>query len=155
MAVGAPDAAVVGVDLGRESMAAVMAETPPDNLTLAVADAAALPFPNAQFDRVSVSLGLHHLPPETRRLALLEIHRVLKPGGVLYVQEYHAPRRGAARLWALFYARIDYSREAWAMVIGDTLRRELAEAGFDLRQQTVTGRGVLQLIEAVKQPGPS
>jgi len=152
IAAGAPGTELIGVDLGRESLVLGPGRAP-DNLTLIAADAAALPFRDARFDRVSISLGLHHMPRETRYLALREAHRVLQPEGVLYLQEYNLPRRGAARLLALFYARIDFSREAWPMVVGDTLRRELNQVGFELRRRVVTGRGVLQLIEAVKQAG--
>jgi ubiquinone/menaquinone biosynthesis C-methylase UbiE len=153
IAAGTPDATVIGLDLGRELFPPVGAGTWPENLTLIAADAAVLPFPGVHFDRVSISLGLHHLPPEARRLALSEAHRVLKPDGILYVQEYNLPGRGPARWRALFYARIDLSREAWPMVVGETLRGELEAAGFEVRRQAVTGRGVLQMIEAVKQAG--
>lgn len=155
IATGAPDSAVIGIDLSHESFSSMPGGGTPANLTLRVADAAALPFPDAHFDRVLISLGLHHMPPATRRQALLETHRVLKTEGNLYVQEYHLPRRGPARWRALFYARIDLSREAWPMVIGGALPGELAAAGFDLQRQAVTGRGVLQMIEAVKLAAPA
>lgn len=43
--------------------------------------AEALPFPDAQFDLVTTTVMLHHLPKKTRQACISEICRVLKPGG--------------------------------------------------------------------------
>lgn len=45
----------------------------------------ALPFADAMFDAVILSLVLHHLPPISQPVGLKEINRVLKPGGRLLV----------------------------------------------------------------------
>jgi hypothetical protein len=49
--------------------------------------AEALPFPAASFDVVVFFNSLHHVPPESLDAALAEAARVLRGGGVLYVQE--------------------------------------------------------------------
>jgi SAM-dependent methyltransferase len=56
--------------------------------TLAVADAARLPFAGESFDAVLIRDLLHHLPNPGR--ALDEAHRVLRPGGRLTVIEPNA-----------------------------------------------------------------
>ena len=49
-------------------------------------DAERLPFPNGSFDRVTVAFGLRNM---TRKdLALAEMYRVLKPGGMALVLEF-------------------------------------------------------------------
>ena len=54
-------------------------------------DAEKLPFPDAQFDRVSIAFGLRNVTDKERALA--EMRRVLKPGGVAAVLEF-------SRIWA-------------------------------------------------------
>jgi demethylmenaquinone methyltransferase / 2-methoxy-6-polyprenyl-1,4-benzoquinol methylase len=52
----------------------------------AVCDAEKLPFSDGYFDRVSVAFGLRNMTHKDR--ALLEMRRVLKPGGKLLVLEF-------------------------------------------------------------------
>ncbi|HVN35117.1 MAG TPA: class I SAM-dependent methyltransferase [Casimicrobiaceae bacterium] len=54
-------------------------------------DAEKLPFPDAQFDRVSIAFGLRNVTDKERALA--EMRRVLKPGGIAAVLEF-------SRIWA-------------------------------------------------------
>jgi len=60
-------------DLGRE-------------LVLSEADAQALPFPDASFDTVVCTLGLCGFPDE--RAAIVEMYRVLRPGGRLLLLDH-------------------------------------------------------------------
>jgi demethylmenaquinone methyltransferase/2-methoxy-6-polyprenyl-1,4-benzoquinol methylase len=54
-------------------------------------DAEKLPFPDAQFDRVSIAFGLRNVTH--KESALAEMRRVLKPGGICAVLEF-------SRIWA-------------------------------------------------------
>ena len=63
-------------------------------------EAEALPFSTASIDCVAISFGIRNVT----RLdgALLEIARVLKPGGFLFCLEFSTPRRWARPLYDLF-----------------------------------------------------
>lgn len=59
------------------------------NLTTALADAEALPFPDATFDLVTCRIAAHHFADAPGFIA--EAHRVLKGGGVLAVVDNISP----------------------------------------------------------------
>ena len=63
---------------------------------LATQDGARTPFADRQFDVVTISAVLHHVPVEERQAVYRELGRVLKPGGRLYVFE-HNPRNPLVR----------------------------------------------------------
>ena len=62
-----------------------------------------LPFEEAGFDIVVASLVIHHLPPALKEIGLREAHRVLKPGGRLFVAEPDRPQNRLLRivLWPM------------------------------------------------------
>lgn len=57
------------------------------NVSFELAGAEAIPLEDASADLVMMFKSLHHVPKELMAPAMLEIHRVLKPGGQLYVSE--------------------------------------------------------------------
>jgi ubiquinone/menaquinone biosynthesis C-methylase UbiE len=85
---------VIGFDISDEEVAEAerLAEREgvSDRASFTVADAHQTPFPDASFDLVVGNSILHHLELEK---ALIEIRRVLRPGGVAYFVEplWHNP----------------------------------------------------------------
>lgn len=57
---------------------------------LLAGDGTALPFPDQSFAAVSIAFGIRNIP--RRGAALAEMHRVLKPGGRVYVLEFTTPQ---------------------------------------------------------------
>lgn len=60
---------------------------PQDRLHFMQAGAQAIPFAAAQFDLALMLKSLHHVPLDLLDTALAEVHRVLRPQGLLYVSE--------------------------------------------------------------------
>lgn len=67
-----------------------------DNAMYTTADAENLPFPDHQFDLVTCRIAAHHFPDIARFVR--DSARVLKPGGILLIQDHVVPEnRKAAR----------------------------------------------------------
>lgn len=127
-------------------------------------DAMALPLPDAAFDALTISFGLRNVAD--RHKALSEMHRVLRPGGTLFVLEFSQPYRWFAPLY-YFYLRHILPRFA-ALVTGDkgaydylggsiaqfparpAMSAEILRAGFaEVRARPMTF-GIVALHEARK-----
>nr|BCX00733.1 MAG: demethylmenaquinone methyltransferase [Bacteroidota bacterium] len=66
-----------------------------DRIHLQWADSESLPFPDSSFDAVMVAFGVRNF--ENLGGALGEMHRVLRPGGVVLVLEFARPRMAGFR----------------------------------------------------------
>ena len=60
---------------------------PMQRLQFVPAGAQSIPFPAQAFDLALMLKSLHHVPLDQMAQALSEVHRVLRPGGLLYVSE--------------------------------------------------------------------
>jgi demethylmenaquinone methyltransferase / 2-methoxy-6-polyprenyl-1,4-benzoquinol methylase len=85
------------------------------NITFRQGDGMALPLADTAFDAVTISFGLRNIAD--RQLALREMHRVLRPGGRLFVLEFSQPYRWFAPLYFFYLKRILPSLAA--LVTGD------------------------------------
>lgn len=135
------------------------------HITFVQADATDLPFPEAEFDAVTISFGLRNVAQP--HSALAEFYRVTKPGGRLVVCEFSTPtsaivRAGYAtyrryampRLAALVssssgaYGYLNQSIEAWPSqrVLSSWLR----DAGYaSVAHRNLTG-GIVALHRGIK-----
>lgn len=82
---------VIGIDLSSEMLAQAVKKKINGNLSFILMDACKMEFNDEQFDVVTITLGLHDMPPEIRTLVLEEVKRVLKKDGKLYILEYDLP----------------------------------------------------------------
>ncbi|ONF74399.1 class I SAM-dependent methyltransferase [Amycolatopsis keratiniphila] len=144
---------LTGVDLSPAmlELAGVRARKLGLEVDLREADAQALPFPEASFDTVVCTLGLCGVPDE--RVAVAEMHRVLRPGGMLllldHVGSHHRVLRFGQWLLEKFTVRM----------IGDYQTRRplplLAPAGFEVTRSERRKLGTVERVAAVKCPGPA
>src|SRR5262245_30083728 len=89
-----PEGQVSGIDASPEMIARATSKATKAGIDVAfrTAVAEALPFPDAAFDAVLSTLMLHHLARRVREQCLIEIRRVLKPGGRLLVVDFGHPQ---------------------------------------------------------------
>jgi len=100
-------AKVVGSDFCRPmlSIAARKAESNLAGTPFVEADALTLPFGSESFDAVTIAFGLRNLSSVDR--GLVELHRILKPGGQLAILEFSEPViPGFRQLFAFYFSTL-------------------------------------------------
>ena len=78
---------VLGIDPGAGQLARARAAEPARDESYLCALGEALPLPDGCLDALVYFNALHHVPVARQGAALAEAARVLRPGGLLYVQE--------------------------------------------------------------------
>ncbi len=105
-----PGARVVAVDLTEQMLNVARSRC---RTKVICADAVALPFPAGMFDCVFVGYGLRNFPNLNN--ALVEIHRVTRPGGMIVSLDFFLP---AKRLWRKLYLGYLYAQGAfWGLLL--------------------------------------
>ncbi len=113
---------VAGVDPGTEQIARARAKAARRNapIEFQIGVIEQLPFPDQTFDVVFSTLMMHHLPAPLKRQGLVEIARVLKPGGRLVIADFTHKKERAGQA-ARFHAGGSRTHDLAALV---------KEAGF-------------------------
>lgn len=121
---------VVGVDIseemlrvGREKIQELGEE---ERIQLRRGDSERLPFSDRQFDAALVAFGVRNF--ENLQRGLAEIHRVLKPGGMLVVLEFSHPRAFPIKQLYGLYSRFVLPRVGSAVSGNDGAYRYLPDS---------------------------
>jgi len=118
---------------------------------LRLGDALALPFGDGCFDTVVCTFSLCEIPDEAR--AISEMHRVLRPGGVLLLADHVASTSWAPRI-------VQRGLELITIPLGGEhfLRRpsqHLPAAGFEIEHRQRFTAGIVERLTARKPDGNS
>jgi ubiquinone/menaquinone biosynthesis C-methylase UbiE len=81
-----PACSVTGLEVDERQMAKNR-QRPQERLVFVQAGAQAIPFDDGSFDLALMLKSLHHVPLDLMDQALGQVHRVLRPQGLLYVSE--------------------------------------------------------------------
>ncbi len=125
-------------------------------------DGMALPLPDASFDAVTISFGLRNMAD--RHKALNEIHRVLRPGGRLFLLEFSQPYFWFRPIYYAYLklilptvaAIVTGDRSAYEYLCGsiekfpgkEAMSHEITRAGFASVCATPLTFGIVALHEA-------
>lgn len=151
-----PDAQVVGVDGDEEILTRAQAKPGAAGIEWREGLAQKLPVEEGSADVVTISLVLHHLLPDDKRKALVEMKRILKPGGQLHVADWGAPSDPLMSA-TFFVAQAIDGFDRTADHRAGRLPAFIEEAGFgpvERYGRLRTGFGVVELLRAEAAPSP-
>jgi ubiquinone/menaquinone biosynthesis C-methylase UbiE len=130
IAIAQPDLAVVGIDLSRFYLASAGRLLRRRRAALVVGNGEALPFAAGSFDAVTCVYLLHELPLDARRRVLAEARRVLRPGGLLVLEDACQPADSPELAGALAQFQKDLHEPYFRSYLEHDLAGLVGEAGF-------------------------
>ncbi len=143
---------VVGLDASPRSIQRARHNVPEAEYVEAFAEN--MPFGDNEFDLVHTSAALHEMNPSQLRQILHQVYRVLKPGGIFALVDFHRPTNPLFWPGVALFLWLFETETAWELINTD-LMDVLAEVGFPVSdapqsQQTLYAGGSLQVIQVQK-----
>jgi SAM-dependent methyltransferase len=141
-----PDAVVFGIDTSLAMLARAFDRCP----TLAAdgrlyeMDVTALDFPTGSFDAAVATFLFCVLPDHQQEPALLELRRVVRPGGIIRLLEYVRPRGTLRRI--ISYIWQPWVRWAYGASFDRDTERHVPTAGLELLESRYVVDDLLKLV---------
>jgi ubiquinone/menaquinone biosynthesis C-methylase UbiE len=127
-----PGLALTGVDLSRYYLEVASSLLRRRRAALVVANGEEMPFPSEIFDAVTCVYLLHEVPLDARRRVLAEARRVLRPGGLLVLEDACQPADSPELAGALAKFQQDLHEPYFRSYLEHDLAQLVAEAGFSV-----------------------
>ncbi|MGM3306817.1 class I SAM-dependent methyltransferase [Anabaena sp. WFMT] len=138
---------VTGLDASPLSLQRARRNVP--NAAYVEAFAENMPFVDNLFDVIHTSAALHEMQPEQLRKIIQEVYRVLKPGGVFTLVDFHPPTNPIFWTGLSVFFWLFETETAWELLKTD-LPALLRENGFEVSVPSLYAGGSLQVIQARK-----
>lgn len=130
VAVAHPDLSLVGLDLSRYYLDLAGSLLRRRRARLVVANGEAIPLADGTFDAVTCVYLFHELPLDARRRVLAEARRVLRPGGLLVLEDACQPADSPELAGALAQFQRDLHEPYFKSYLQHDLASLAREAGF-------------------------
>ncbi len=108
-----------------------------------------IPFVDNEFDVVHTSVAMHEMQSEQLHKIMHEVYRILKPGGVFTILDFHNPTNPIFWPGVSLFLLLFETETAWELLKTD-LPGLLREIGFNVGEPTLYAGGSLQVIQASK-----
>lgn len=138
---------VTGLDISPVSLERAKRNVPQAKYVEALAED--MPFPDNYFDLVHTSVAMHEMTPSQLRQILQEVYRVLKPGGVFALLDFHKPTNFLFWPGLTVFLWLFETETAWQLLETDLVGL-LKEVGFEMCDCNLHAGGSLQVIQAKK-----
>ncbi|MEH1785033.1 MAG: class I SAM-dependent methyltransferase [Nostoc sp.] len=138
---------VIGLDASPKSLQRARQNVPEASYVEAFAQE--MPFADNLFDLVHISVALHEMQPQQLQKIINEVYRVLKPGGVFTLVDFHAPTNPIFCPGVSIFLLLFETETAWELLKTD-LAKLLTKTGFEVGKRTLYAGGSLQVIQAKK-----
>ncbi|NES19891.1 MAG: class I SAM-dependent methyltransferase [Symploca sp. SIO3E6] len=138
---------VTGLDVSLVSLERARTNVPQASYVEAAAEE--MPFLDNQFDVVHTSAALHEMKPSQLQAIINEVYRVLKPGGMFALVDFHKPTNWLFWPGLALFLELFETETAWQLLETDLIGL-LQGAGFSLLNHTLYAGGSLQVIQVGK-----
>lgn len=144
---------VTGLDASPLSLQRARKNVPSAKYVEAFAES--MPFGDCHFDLVHSSVAMHEMQPLQLRQIFQEVYRVLKPGGVFTLVDFHRPTNPVFWPGLAVFLWLFETETAWESIETD-LGSLLAEMGFqqynsgEAQQPKLYAGGSIQVIQVQK-----
>jgi demethylmenaquinone methyltransferase/2-methoxy-6-polyprenyl-1,4-benzoquinol methylase len=108
-----------------------------------------MPFADNLFDLVHTSVAMHEMRPKQLRQIIQEVYRVLKPGGIFTLVDFHRPTNPIFWPGVAIFLLLFETETAWQLLDTDLVGL-LKEIGFEVKEPKLYAGGSLQVIQARK-----
>lgn len=138
---------VTGLDASPLSLRRAQQNVPQAEYVEAFAEK--MPFPDNYFEIVHTSVAMHEMEPQQRRQIFQQVYRVLKPGGIFTMVDFHRPTN--LLFWPGFavFLWLFETETSWQLIESD-VPAVLSEIGFEVGRHALYAGGSLQVIQAKK-----
>ncbi len=138
---------VTGLDASPLSLERAKKNVPQAQYVEALAEE--MPFPDNLFDLVHTSVAMHEMRPKQLRQIVQEVYRVLKPGGIFTLVDFHQPTNPIFWPGVAVFLLLFETETAWQLLDTDLVGL-LKEIGFEVKEPQLYAGGSLQVIQAKK-----
>jgi demethylmenaquinone methyltransferase/2-methoxy-6-polyprenyl-1,4-benzoquinol methylase len=107
-----------------------------------------MPFSDQSFDLVHTSMAMHEMTAAQLQQILGEVHRILKPGGIFTLVDFHPPTNWLFVPGIYLFLFLFETETAWHLLREDLVGL-LAAAGFEVKERALYAGGSLQVIQAI------
>ncbi|MGK7925355.1 MAG: class I SAM-dependent methyltransferase [Spirulina sp.] len=138
---------VTGLDASPKAIERARQNVPQGNYVEAFAEK--MPFAENTFDIVHVSAALHEMNPEQFQQILQEVYRILRPGGIFAIVDFHQPTNPLFVPGLAVFMWLFETETAWQLLERDLIA-ELQKVGFQDCDRVLHAGGSLQVLRAQK-----